>query len=45
MNKVFIFTCSICLLLCLGLSSCGGSKVAVATYPEYTGKGNTGTKK
>lgn len=45
MNKVFIFTCSICLLLCLGLSSCGGSKVAVVTYPEYTGKGNTGTKK
>lgn len=37
--------CSICLLSCFIFSSCGGSKVAVASYPEYTGKGNTGTKK
>lgn len=45
MNKFFIIMCSFCLLVSLGFSSCGGSKIAVASYPEYTGEGNTGTKK
>ena len=45
MNKFFIIMCSFCLLVSLGFSLCGGSKIAVASYPEYTGEGNTGTKK
>lgn len=45
MNKYYIIMCSFCLLIGMGLVSCRGSKVAVASYPEYTGEGNTGTKK
>lgn len=45
MNKNLIVMCSFCLLMSLGFSSCGGSKVSVASYPEYTGEGNTGTKR
>ncbi len=42
--KRLIFPIILVLMLSMTTVSCGSNKVAKASYPEYTSKGNTGTR-
>lgn len=44
MKKILLLSAAM-LLIAVVTESCAGKKVAKATYPEYSGKGNTGVKK